>query len=144
MKQQSSAPPRLNKRLLALGYLTVLAVVITMVVAIMLIVKKDFKNNLYDQTDMLTEAYSAALENEINRVYFELDKASKNKEIGEKFNTLAAEELQTYLIGAENAKTNDFMFYTLSILTPEGVTYDGYDLSAREYVTPSGVKIDSV
>ena len=31
-------------------------------------------------------------------------------------------------------KKKEYMFYTLSILDKDGVTYDGFDLSAREYV----------
>ena len=124
----------LTKRILLLGYITLLILVVTMIIVSMTIFTRHDVNAVYDQTDMLAESYSSSIENVVSRAYNEIDRAAKSKEIAENFVKMNPEDLQNYLIGGDTGKTTEYMFYTLSILDANGVTYDGYDLSSREYV----------
>lgn len=127
----------ITKRILLLGYVTILILVIALVsVSMTFFINHDI-NAIYDQTDMLCEAYSSSVGNVVSRVYLEIDRASKDPEIAENFKNMTPEELQTYLIDDKTGKKKEYMFYTLSILDKDGVTYDGFDLSAREYVKKS-------
>lgn len=124
----------ITKRILLLGYITLLILVVTMIIVSMTIIIKHDVNAVYDQTEMLAESYSSSIENVVSRAYNEIDRAAKNKEIAENYVKMNPEDLQNYLIGDDTGKTKEYMFYTLSILDANGVTYDGYDLSSREYV----------
>jgi methyl-accepting chemotaxis protein len=134
----------ITKRILILGYVTILILVIVLASVSTTFFAKQNVNATYDQTDMLAEAYSSSVENVVSRIYLEIDRAARDPEIAENYKKMNAQELQTYLIGDKTGKVNEYMFYTLSILDKDGVTYDGFDLSEREYVKSAQAGIPNI
>nr|MCR4926278.1 cache domain-containing protein [Clostridiales bacterium] len=126
----------ISKRLIVLGYVTVLCTTIILSAFNLGMLVMNLKNRAYEQTDMLAISYAQSLENVMTRVYDELGIIATNKEIAQQYVTLDKAALENYLIGADkkSGKTSEYMFYSISLIDPSGKTYDGYDLSKRSYV----------
>ncbi len=130
MKTGTKKIRSIKKRILTLGYVTILIVVFVIAIANLIVTKQNQRNSVYSQADMLAESYSSSIENVMSRVYFEQDTLAKDTEIAEKFLTKDVKGIETYLLGNRSKKT---MFYSVSLLYPSGETYDGFDLSGRDY-----------
>jgi len=123
----------IRKKMLKMDYITVIPTVVILLFVCMFMFTKQNNNATYDETSNLAEAYSSSIENVAQRVYEEIDRASGDAAIGNEYaNMEDSSELEQYLIG-ENGRTNDFMFFSVSVVGTDGLTYDGFDLSERGY-----------
>lgn len=120
----------IRSRLMRLGRITIMIVVVALVLISMVIVNNNMTKNIYNQSDALAESYSSSVNNVMERVYFEINELAHDSEIGESYKKMNPEQLKDYLI---NNRAAHQMFYTICILDPQGMTYDGFDLSKREY-----------
>lgn len=130
MKSKNKKIMTMQKKLLILGCVTIFIIVSVLQVANIIMQQNIKVSDIYDQTDMLAESYSSSIENVISRVYFEMDILTKDTEIADNYLTMDDKTLQSYLLDNRTKKT---MFYTVSLIDPKGVTYDGYDISQRDY-----------
>ncbi|MGN0606854.1 MAG: methyl-accepting chemotaxis protein [Oscillospiraceae bacterium] len=120
----------IRSRLMRLGRITIIFVVIVLVLMSMVIVNNNMKKSIYNQSDALAESYSSSVSNVMERVYFEINELAHDREIGENYKKMNPEQLKDYLV---NNRASHQMFYTICILDPQGMTYDGFDLSKRGY-----------
>ncbi len=120
----------IKKRLLTLGYITIFIIVVGLGIANLIITRQNERNSVYSEANMLAESYSSSIENVMSRVYFEQDTLAKDTDIAKKFLTKDVKGIESYLLDNRVKKT---MFYTISVIDANGTTYDGFDLSQRDY-----------